>query len=81
MTQTNRLALKYSADGRGWYDGFAGFYLVLGVPERVRKKQEAERKFQEAKQQQSDTLMAEMMAKLEQIFERQNKALQQIFER
>jgi hypothetical protein len=47
----------------------------------VRKKQEAERKFQEAKQQQSDTLMAEMMAKLEQIFERQNKALQQIFER
>jgi hypothetical protein len=48
MTQTNRLALKYSADGRGWYDGFAGFYLVFGVPEHVRKKQEAKRKFQQA---------------------------------
>jgi len=54
---------------------------ISGVPEHVRKKQEVERKFQEAKQQQFDTLMAEMMAKLEQIFERQNKALQQIFER
>jgi hypothetical protein len=33
---------------------------ISGVPEHVRKKQEAERKFQEAEQQRSDTLMAEM---------------------
>jgi hypothetical protein len=49
---------------------------ISGVPEHVRKKQEAERKFQEAEQQRSDTLMAEMMAKLDQIFERQNTRLQ-----
>jgi hypothetical protein len=58
MTQTNRSALKYSADGCGWYDGFTGFYLVLGVPERVRKKQEAERKFQQAEQQRKAAVIA-----------------------
>jgi len=54
---------------------------ISGVPEHVRKKQESERKFQEAKQQRADTRMAKMMAKLDQIVERQNTRLQQMFER
>jgi hypothetical protein len=29
LTQTNRSALKYSADGCGWYDGFSGFISFL----------------------------------------------------
>jgi len=63
---TNRSTLVYSVDGlRGWHDGFAGFYLVVsGVPDHERKKQEAERKFQEAEQQRRYQEIADLLAEM-----------------
>jgi hypothetical protein len=56
----------YSANGLcGWHDGFAGFYLVVsGVLEHERKKQETERKFQEAEQQQRYQEIANLLAEM-----------------
>jgi hypothetical protein len=83
MTQTNQSALKYSADGCGWNDGFAGFYLVLGVPEHVRKKQEAEQKFQQAEQQRKAAVIALLDEFLEQnaTYARKLQELQQEYSR
>ncbi len=64
--QLIRSTKVYSADGLcGWHDGFAGFYLVVfGVPEDVRKQQEAERKFQEAEQQRKNQEFLNQLAEL-----------------
>jgi hypothetical protein len=64
--QPIRSTQVYSANGLcGWHDGFAGFYLVVsGVPEHVRKQQEAERKFQEAEQQRRYQEIANLLAEI-----------------
>ncbi len=79
--QPIRSTQVYSANGLcGWHDGFAGFYLVVsGVPEHERKKQVAERKFQEAEQQRRyqeiANLLAEMRAQNQQWSSQRARAL------
>jgi hypothetical protein len=64
--QLIRSTKVYSADGLcGWHNGFTGFYLVVsGVPEHVRKQQEAEQKFQEAEQQRRYQEIANLLAEM-----------------